>query len=932
MKTSWLRKTGAALLLLCGVTVFSFAKQTKIRVGLIEYPGFCYKDDYGIYRGIDVEMVYKVAQKAGYTVEIYGAPYSASSAFELLEKGKIDVMGDMIKTDERQSRFIFSDLEQGHNYNSVYVSKASDQFQYGDVSQLAKMTFGCEKSVAAKEMFIAWGKLHGFTPMIHEYDSYEQVNKAIENKEIDAGIIGADSVEGFRIIQKYISTPYYFMFSRNNLELKNQFDTAMEQIFQNDPLYTQKLYTKYTTDANREIESFTNEEKQYIATHPSVKVAVWKNNAPFFQNVHGKIEGIIPEYYAQLSKVTGITFTFVECNSQHDAVRSVHNGQSDVLSLDADDIITAALNDLSITEVYTVLTAAEISKSGTENISSIAIARRNEQKIKKSLSVENKDLQIVTVEDAASCFKKMQRGEVDAAICTLPAAVWLVNQHNVSEYKIATLASLNWNICGAVRKEDSALCSILDKAIAVSEQKMQGIISANTMQERTFLSYVERIPKGALALIVVILIIVVIIMIVTAYLLYKHHLEITAVERVRQENARKESELAAIEKSTEEKNLFFANISHDMRTPLNAVIGFSELAMKEPVNEQTNSYLQKIQSSGNLLLELINDTLTISKISSGKLKLSPSAVYSEKLFDSIIIPIREVAKKKGVSFTSDFSELKKKVIFVDELNLQKVFLNLLSNAVKYTPSGGTVQFAYHFDSASQRESCFTIQDDGIGMAQEFIPHMYEPFAQEQRHTKSGAMPSGIETSGTGLGLSIVKRLVDLMDGTISVESRINKGTTFTIRLHLEEVKEQATAEEPHVPVAEYVDLSGKKILVCEDNMMNREIIQSILEGWKMDVVSAEDGQQGVDIFAASKPGEIAAVLMDLRMPRMNGFEATRAIRALNRSDAILVPVVALTADAFDDDIRKCYECGMNAHLAKPVDQQKVYDLLCQLLK
>ena len=400
--------------------------------------------------------------------------------------------------------------------------------------------------------------------------------------------------------------------------------------------------------------------------------------------------------------------------------------------------------------------------------------------------------------------------------------------------------------------------------------------------------------------------------------------EKAAILAARAENEQEKIKLEAIAKNAEEKNQFFSNISHDMRTPLNAIIGFSSLASKENVSGVARDYLSKIQSSGELLLELINDTLNLSKLNSGKLKLRLEPVACADIFNSVVIPIREAAETKNIEFTATKSEVLP-YILADRLNLQKVILNLLTNAVKYTPSGGHVSLSIGCDRETdgKYKGFIVVKDDGIGISPEFLPHIYEPFAQEQS--------TGYEGTGTGLGLAIVKQLVDLMGGTITVDTVKGKGTTFTIKLPIQEAATPAETAAIPLQRAGMAKLAGKKILLCEDNALNREIAGAILKKQGMVVTYAENGQKGVDIFKASAAGEYVAIFMDLRMPVLDGFGATSAIRGLPREDALKVPIIAMTADVFAETVEKCLTSGMNAHLSKPVDPDKMYQVLEQLV-
>jgi two-component system sensor histidine kinase/response regulator len=362
-----------------------------------------------------------------------------------------------------------------------------------------------------------------------------------------------------------------------------------------------------------------------------------------------------------------------------------------------------------------------------------------------------------------------------------------------------------------------------------------------------------------------------------------------------------------------------------MRTPLNAVIGFSSLAKNPNLTiEEKDAYLEKIQSSGNLLLDLINDTLTMSKLNSGKYVLTPKPIDTNCVLEAVLVPIREASKEKGITLTVT-NTARKRMILADEMNLRKIYLNLMTNAVKYTPKGGHIVIRQEDDPIGVKNPALVlvIQDDGIGMSEDFQRHMYEPFSQEKR--------PGYDAEGTGLGLSIVKQTVDLMGGTIAVKSVKNQGTTFTLRFVFEPAPEPLPKNASPASLENVDCLSGRKILLCEDNSLNQEIPVALLAKGKVQVTTAKNGQEGLEAFKASKPHEYSAILMDVRMPVMDGLEATKAIRQLSIPDALTVPILAMTADAFEEDIQKCLDAGMKGHIAKPVQPQVLYSELRRVL-
>lgn len=381
--------------------------------------------------------------------------------------------------------------------------------------------------------------------------------------------------------------------------------------------------------------------------------------------------------------------------------------------------------------------------------------------------------------------------------------------------------------------------------------------------------------------------------------------------------------LDAAEQASAAEQAFLSSMSHDMRTPLNGIIGFTELALGTDDHDRRQDYLEKIAGSGKLMLDLVNDVLDMSKIESGKLDLQPEAFESRGLFDAVVDSVRLSAEERNLSLLTVMDESYPRFILADRLRMQQIALNLLSNAIKYTPDGGTVRFEVHI-SDGHVDGCNTllrVTDTGIGMSAEFQKRMYEPFSQEHQSRMYG-------TQGTGLGLSIVRRIVGLMGGHIEMESELGKGTTFDVYLRVEPVETGRTTGEKEGTAQG--DITGWRILLCEDNDLNAEIAETILcERGGAEYVRAADGKEGLETFISSEEGAFDAILMDVRMPKMDGLETTRAIRALARLDAATIPIVAMTADAFAEDVRRCLDAGMDGHIAKPIDPAKLISSLAE---
>ena len=395
--------------------------------------------------------------------------------------------------------------------------------------------------------------------------------------------------------------------------------------------------------------------------------------------------------------------------------------------------------------------------------------------------------------------------------------------------------------------------------------------------------------------------------------------EIRHQEQLAKLNAQLKQALDKAETANQAKTAFLSNVSHDMRTPLNGILGIAELAAKSDDIEKIRGYLQKIMTAGSLLKDLINDTLELSRIGSGKKVLDYEVVDAGCMLERLITAIRSAAEQNGVNFHVNLNFDNLGAVRIDRLKLSKVLLNLLSNAVKFTPRGGDVWLKGEIISCND-SSCtcrFMVKDNGVGMEKAFIPKMFNPFEQENALSPQG-------TQGTGLGLSIARELVKILDGNIEVESEKGKGTTFTVEVRLERAVD---AEVLKPETAENVSLDQRRILVCEDNELNREIVTTILQMNHLEVLCAENGEAGVRLFAESPEYSINAILMDIRMPVMDGLTAATKIRELSRRDALLVPIIALSANAFQEDIDDSRRSGMNDHLTKPVEPELLLNCL-----
>ena len=398
-------------------------------------------------------------------------------------------------------------------------------------------------------------------------------------------------------------------------------------------------------------------------------------------------------------------------------------------------------------------------------------------------------------------------------------------------------------------------------------------------------------------------------------------------EKLQESHKELEIALARAESANSAKTTFLNNMSHDIRTPMNAIIGFTSLAQDNIDNkEQVKEYLEKINTSGKHLLNLINDILDMSRIESGSVKLDLNPVYIPEVLNELQTMIQELLNEKKQRLRIEKQDIQHAYVMTDKLRLNQILLNLLSNSIKYTPEGGNITIRLTEKPCQSINSViyeFSIKDDGIGMSREFMQHIFDAFSRERTVSVNGIQ-------GTGLGMAITKNIVDMMGGTIKVNSEEGRGSTFTVTLKFPLADESVQ----YVPQSntEQCDYSNKRILLVEDNELNREIAMALLEETGITIDVATDGIEAVEIINEAPESYYDLILMDIQMPRMDGYTATREIRTLSNNNKANIPIVAMTANAFEEDRKKAFEVGMNGHIAKPIDLSAIVSTLNPILK
>ena len=904
------------------------SERKTVRAGFFESEGYAYKDANGSFRGYDVELVEEIGANGNMNIEV-NVLSSVSEAESMLSDGKLDVVVDFLKTPDREERFIFSENSVVTEASSVFVRADEKRYKKDDIASVDGMKVGCVSDSGFIDPFKDLCEKNGVKPVLRYYESDEEVRNALIKGEVDGALAGGMIPAGFKRLIMFSQENAYFMFRKNDTALRDAFDNTLESILTDKPTFLSDLYQKYVTPTYDGMAPLTTGEEIFLNSKRSFTVGFVDNAEPFALKGEGKTaEGILPDYYDVLSKRLGVKFDYVFYSSTEEALSDVRSGKLDIYAHYYGDTITATEDNILVTEPYNSMECGAITKSDMKDeIKKIAVTPRTLKCIREQMG---EDVEFTIVDSVADGYRAVTRGKVDAYVGSVTGVTWAFNQHSLKGVKLSVIPKTYLPIAGAISLENRDLYTAINKAVRVSEPDFVSISAqCSVMDSGNIGTLFENIPRGLIIAISIIIFGLIVCLMLAVILLIRNQKAKISVEAGRQSN--------------EKRNEFFSGISHDMRTPLNAIIGFSDIALETKDEKKVNEYLYKIKLSGQVLLNLINDVLMISKMQSGKMVLHPESFRLSSFLEESMVPVDAMAEQNGIRIEKQFPE-RDYIISADRTALQKILMNFSTNAVRYSKKDGSVWITVSVVETDKRNVSlvFVVRDNGIGMSEEFMEHMFENYSQENRKDAK---------KGTGLGMSIAKQFADLMDGDIKVESEVDKGSCFTVSFLLpgfivtEEKNEkdlekkiasltsgEAKKSDPVLDIDRM--LSGKRILVCEDNDLNRDIEEKILERKGMEVTLACDGKEGLDMFKASPVGHenggFDFILMDMRMPVMDGNEATKAIRALGRKDAKRIPIVMISADIFSDEIERSKEFGVTEYLAKPINPSALYKTLAKV--
>ena len=865
-------------------------------------------------RGYSYEYQQAVAAHTGWKYEYVEGSWA--ELMSMLKKGQIDLLGGISYAEERSTSMLFSALPMGEDRYYLYVNPSNTDISASNLTTLNEKRIGMMPDTLSAEMFHEWEKSHGVNTQQVDIIDVDDIRQKLKNHEIDGFVLNEspqwerDNISPALLIGGSYN---YFAVSKKRPDLKEELDQAMQKIERENPFYTDDLYKRYLS-ANS-LETLTDEEQNWLEQHGAVRIGYLKNDVgvSLVDTESGKPAGIINDYISLASGCLGentIKFQLTGFNSQEEELQALKDNRIDMIFHMNQNPYEAEKNDIILSNTVfevnvAVFTGVERFDENGEN--TVAVSRGNLLG-KWYISFNYPSWKIKEYDSSAEVDKAVQNGEADCFVVKAGQSLKTL----VANKMRSVFLTKPGTSCFAVTRENTTLMNILNKTIQIlpdSRLSSQFCVYENAPGKVTLTEYIkDNLRVVSIGFVSVTLVIVWIIV----YLLIKAR------------KAQIQAEMANAAKSD-----FLFNMSHDIRTPMNALLGYSELIKRELTDPKLLDYQEKMEQSGNLLLSIINNVLDMARIESGKVELDEDYVKIRDIYQGIYKIFQAEAEKKGIHLKMEY-DVKHEHVICDETKNREIFLNLISNAVKYTASGGRVTIRITELDCDRKDYVrirTQVIDTGIGMSEEFLPSLFEAFARE-RNTTAG------KVAGTGLGMPIIKKYIDMMYGTIEVESKLGEGSKFTVTLEYriadKSYYEQDT--EKSIDMDETDRISGKHILLAEDNDLNAEIAEFILEDMGLMVDRVEDGVQCVARIEQKPAGTYDLILMDIQMPNMDGYKATEVIRGLSDKSKANIPIIAMTANAFEEDRKKALAKGMNGHIAKPVDIEKVRKILQNTFK
>ena len=919
----------SVLLLLVCLPLQALATESKVvRVGWYD-GGYNITGPSGERSGYGYDFQQTVAAYTGWRYE-----YVNGSSVELLEKlqrGEIDMLNCISYTPERAQHMLFSSVPMGREKYYLYADIGKTGLSPSKLYLLEGKGVSMIASSMMETAFSDWEKQQGLHTQHMIAGSMEERIRLVAQGAAEA-VVATEFAplrqEGLSAVMPVGGSDIYFAISKNRPDLKAELDEAMRRIEQDKPFYAESLYKHYLTTTV--VPVLSKDEQAWLAQHGKIRIGVLQGDRGFFSyEADGSHKGAIADYILYASSCfeeQRLDFAVQGFATQPEMFQALKDGKIDMIFHFTENHYLAEQNGFVLSNKIMSISIPIITaqKQFNENAANILAVSKDNYLARAYAAHNYPQWKLVEYASLAEVEQALRKGQADCFF----AKYSMLTDYADDKLLHAVFLSKPGDVAFAVNRSDTVLLSVLNKTLRdMPASVMAGNLSMydKPVHKVTLKDFI----KQNMLTLIAFLVLIIGLMLTLLYKERKVAREAVALTaRLKESQLQLKQALEQAECASEAKTNFLSNMSHDIRTPMNALMGYTMMLKPKIKDEELLGYVDKMEMSGKLLLSIINHVLDMARIESGRIEVNE--VYSRVGVDieELISVFSVEAKKKHIRLLTSV-QAEHEHILCDITKIREIFSNLISNAIKYTPEGGTVEFNIR-ELPCSRPGYMRIQaeiaDNGIGMSKEYLPTLFDAFTRE-RNTTVGKI------SGTGLGMAIVKKLVDMQGGTIEVQSELGKGSRFIVTFEHpiadESLYKQQEQKDTSAQGAELI--KGKRILLAEDNDLNAEIALFILRNMGLEVERVEDGAKCVSTLEQQPAGTYDLIFMDVQMPKMDGYTATQNIRALDDKEKAAIPIVAMTANAFAEDRERALAAGMNGHIAKPIDVKKLEQALVKLL-
>ena len=844
-------------------------------------------------------------------------------------------MGGISYTEDRAEEMLFSDEPMGEEKYYLYANLSRTDLSTSDYKTLNGKKIGVLMGAESEVMLTEWEEKHGIKTEHVNISNNEDVKQKLANHEIDCFVSLEESYWaelGISTITRVGKSSIYYAINKDRADIKEELDNAMRALDEEAPFYTADLCKKYFSLDYKPI--LTGEEKAWLKEHGAIRMGFLTGDSGVstYDPATGEITGTITDYIQFARDCLGnqeLEFQLVGYDDKEAELNALKSGEIDMIfhfdqSPNLAEEYRLARTNTTWTANMMVVTNKQLF---IENQVNRVAVPQNKISLTRYIAFYYPQWEIVDCDTQEDAVKLVKDGQADCFVTGVSS------QENYSKnYGFYSVPLPNpANSCFAVKSGNRSLLSILNKTIKAMPANMLTSSLAMHKSSARKVTLSEFIKDNFFMVLQVSSIAVAVILLTILKLLRKARKAEAAARKAANDtqelNAKLQIAAENAESANRAKSTFLFNMSHDIRTPMNAIIGYADLASRHSDDPaKLEKYMENIQVCGQNLLMLLNNVLDLARIENDKTEMEYSVSDVDKDFRNCIAMFQNQADSKGQTLTVT-TQLPYPYIYADIPHLTEVCTNLVSNAVKYTGAGGTIRCGITQKPGEKEGWCdtvVTVADNGIGMSQEFQKHIFEPFERERTSTVS-------KVEGSGIGMGIVKKLVELMGGAVEVESKIGVGSTFTVTIPCRIASEDEIQAKREINPSDQKCLCGTRILLTEDNDLNAEIATELLQEEGCTVDRAKDGVECVDMLEKAANGTYQLILMDIQMPVMNGYDATKKIRRMDDPQKANIPIVAMTANAFSEDKQVALDAGMNDHIAKPINMSVLVPTLRKYL-